>query len=477
MAKRPERKFSSTGFYVSKPNHEDPFADTQRDLTTIDQQATTIKMPEQVIVGFENVQEYLETKNLTPDEVLDFTFWFTKNVNAQINRQQAALARGAEINEIKTDEEIEQEVLVELKEKIAAHILAKEESESEEGERRLIPFLLTKSAAKAKIETSLRNLASKNDDKRQTVLVVANMDLDGLKAINDSYGHLVGDVALKFFGKKLNDALRPGPNAGGIHYSGDEFGIMIEMTYSADLSNEDVNRLVQKRLEFIIAQATAPIISNGPKTPKDRQQEEEEILHLYNKPLDISDNEKDEVLDKHKKNVQKITNNTSQQEVSIGYVIARHDDDTSYEDIQDKADNGANLSKLLPYLKMVKESKTGKKNIKLSPDKRVIAIDSFSDFFKEYSEDEIETAKLMKSLNRTTNELAPDLSDKISNEVRNWFAQEFEEELDDILLPIRLMLASPRILKKFSEARTNKEQKRVLRSMKQIEEIHKELSR
>ena len=71
------------------------------------------------------------------------------------------------------------------------------------------------------------------DSLRLSLLIV---DLDRFKAINDHYGHLTGDEALKHFVKILNKVLN------GKHfvarYGGDEFVIVIDDTQYANPSSQ-----------------------------------------------------------------------------------------------------------------------------------------------------------------------------------------------------------------------------------------------
>ena len=52
-------------------------------------------------------------------------------------------------------------------------------------------------------------------------LVLAFVDIDGLKAVNDSQGHLAGDALLRLVGKTILSSLRPYDVV--TRYGGDEF--------------------------------------------------------------------------------------------------------------------------------------------------------------------------------------------------------------------------------------------------------------
>ena len=56
-----------------------------------------------------------------------------------------------------------------------------------------------------------------------SILAVLLIDLDKIKAVNDTYGHAVGDTVLHGAGKRLLDALRHSDTA--TRLGGDEFAV------------------------------------------------------------------------------------------------------------------------------------------------------------------------------------------------------------------------------------------------------------
>src|SRR5438309_11060838 len=68
-----------------------------------------------------------------------------------------------------------------------------------------------------------RELARAERLKTEVALIV--MDVDGFKAINDTYGHNVGDHALRAVAQELQQALRPYDLC--VRYAGDEFIVVL----------------------------------------------------------------------------------------------------------------------------------------------------------------------------------------------------------------------------------------------------------
>ena len=62
-------------------------------------------------------------------------------------------------------------------------------------------------------------------DRYGTPASLVYFDLDGFKAINDTYGHAGGDAVLKYFAETLNSNIRDSDLVGRL--GGDEFGIIL----------------------------------------------------------------------------------------------------------------------------------------------------------------------------------------------------------------------------------------------------------
>lgn len=83
------------------------------------------------------------------------------------------------------------------------------------------------------------------------------VDLDGLKAINDTYGHLAGDAALIHVAAVLQAMVRTTDIVARI--GGDEFGLLLE-NLEADAACEKASRLID-------AVKQQPMLLNGKNVP------------------------------------------------------------------------------------------------------------------------------------------------------------------------------------------------------------------
>jgi diguanylate cyclase (GGDEF)-like protein/PAS domain S-box-containing protein len=78
--------------------------------------------------------------------------------------------------------------------------------------------------------------------RRQSVLAVAYLDLDGFKPVNDGYGHAVGDLLLIEVAKRLRRALRSGDSVARI--GGDEFALLLSDIGSSSEMHDLLERLI-----------------------------------------------------------------------------------------------------------------------------------------------------------------------------------------------------------------------------------------
>jgi diguanylate cyclase (GGDEF)-like protein len=73
---------------------------------------------------------------------------------------------------------------------------------------------------------------------------ILNLDMDGLKPINDQYGHQAGDAAIKEFSARINGASRKSDTVARI--GGDEFGIILSRVDSRQGAQQQQRRLAEK---------------------------------------------------------------------------------------------------------------------------------------------------------------------------------------------------------------------------------------
>ena len=88
--------------------------------------------------------------------------------------------------------------------------------------------------------------------RHHTPAAVLYIDLDGLKAINDAYGHPVGDAVLIHVAQILTESLRATDMVARI--GGDEFGLILDHLNQADAS---------AKAELLIKQVTAAHFAVG----------------------------------------------------------------------------------------------------------------------------------------------------------------------------------------------------------------------
>ncbi len=138
-----------------------------------------------------------------------------------------------------------------LSQQLKASILEKDvkalSERGEELEREAYTDSLTGLSNRRAFLSSLDDVIKKGFSENKT-LVLCFMDLDGLKFVNDNYGHLVGDMVLKAFGTLIKENFRDEDIKARI--GGDEFAVVI---YDQELqSAEKAMVRLQDKLEELV---------------------------------------------------------------------------------------------------------------------------------------------------------------------------------------------------------------------------------
>jgi diguanylate cyclase (GGDEF)-like protein/PAS domain S-box-containing protein len=120
--------------------------------------------------------------------------------------------------------------LLELSGRLAA-IAVKAEASAAELAFRATRDLLTGLANRAAFVEYLEKALSRVE-RRPWLVALLFLDLDGLKPVNDRFGHEAGDELLRVVAARLHDALRPSDTVA--RFGGDEFAVLCE-----DLASED----------------------------------------------------------------------------------------------------------------------------------------------------------------------------------------------------------------------------------------------
>ena len=106
-------------------------------------------------------------------------------------------------------------------------------------------------------ETLKRSLSRSRRKKKSAGLLL--IDLDGFKALNDTHGHKVGDIALQMIAERLNRGVRTEDFVARL--GGDEFAVIVDSMDNVKIVEDVANR--------ILAEVHKPIRMEGREIPLD----------------------------------------------------------------------------------------------------------------------------------------------------------------------------------------------------------------
>ena len=124
------------------------------------------------------------------------------------------------------------------------------ESELDKAYKELLIDPLTKVYNRKALERDLIEILEKGKDK-DLDLVIAMIDLDNFKYINDSYGHLVGDFVLIKFVKIIKSLIRSNDKI--YRYGGDEFVIVFNrstVVHAVKSIERIINKISKTKLKY-----------------------------------------------------------------------------------------------------------------------------------------------------------------------------------------------------------------------------------
>jgi len=104
--------------------------------------------------------------------------------------------------------------------------------------------------------TRLLERALARADRRDSVVVLMFIDLDGFKAVNDTWGHATGDMVLQLVARRVQEKLRAEDALARL--GGDEFVILLEDVNSRDGALR-VARLALEQIESIVEADGHPV--------------------------------------------------------------------------------------------------------------------------------------------------------------------------------------------------------------------------
>jgi diguanylate cyclase (GGDEF)-like protein len=191
-------------------------------------------------------------------------------------------------------------------------------------------------------------------------IAVVRLDLDGFKLINDQAGHPAGDEVLKLVGQKIKNILfKLRTTDLAIHFSGDEFGLILTNLKPGTQNNKDLS--IPETVEQIIARVISSI----------EEIQEVEMANGGKAKVTLS--------------------------ASAGFKLVQYGDISNFSTIDDQAERASALSKNCKAIPNLKRGST-----------RIADADvSKNDFLKErsISEKEFENSKITGGFTRPLDDL------------------------------------------------------------------------
>jgi len=108
---------------------------------------------------------------------------------------------------------------------------------------------LTQLSNRREFEASLDQALS-SADRRGSMVGLLLFDLDRFKAVNDTYGHPVGDALLKFFADSIMAAIRETDCAARL--GGDEFAVVLTDIERPEMATRVANRIIETFAEPVV---------------------------------------------------------------------------------------------------------------------------------------------------------------------------------------------------------------------------------
>lgn len=111
------------------------------------------------------------------------------------------------------------------------------------------------------------------------LVTVLFLDIDDFKSINDTLGHLSGDLLLQAVGERLTQIMRPADTVA--RFGGDEFAVLLETSKSLEAVNDVAERILSElRLPFTLASTDVFVnASVGVASTNSLQMTADEVLH------------------------------------------------------------------------------------------------------------------------------------------------------------------------------------------------------